>query len=204
MAQPKPSPIFTEAVAKLEGSADTPVRAKVTGYLVKQVYQDGAMVQPGELLFLIDPKPYHAELDTAQVSVSMTETNSAYIRITSPVAGIAERAMPGLGDVISPGMTLTTVDTVDPIKAVVTLPRKVYLEQEDTIAQALAISPGSRPETLDLTLADGSLYRHQGKWDSVDARAPGSIEPVTVSALFANPDLALRPGQYVKISEENR
>jgi RND family efflux transporter MFP subunit len=45
------------------------VRARVTGYLEKVNFQDGATVKKGELLFVIDRRPYKAALDQAQAAL---------------------------------------------------------------------------------------------------------------------------------------
>jgi membrane fusion protein, multidrug efflux system len=44
------------------------MRARVTGYLDKINFQDGAMVKQGEVLFVIDRRPYKAALDQAQAA----------------------------------------------------------------------------------------------------------------------------------------
>lgn len=53
------------------------VRARVTGYLDKVNFQDGAFVKKGDVLFVIDQRPYQAALDQARA----TET-SAKARVT--------------------------------------------------------------------------------------------------------------------------
>jgi RND family efflux transporter MFP subunit len=45
------------------------VRARVTGYLEKLNFQDGANVKKGDLLFVIDRRPYKAALDQAQAAL---------------------------------------------------------------------------------------------------------------------------------------
>ncbi len=42
------------------------IRARVSGYLMKVLFQPGMEVQEGDALFEIDPRPYQAELDRAQ------------------------------------------------------------------------------------------------------------------------------------------
>lgn len=46
------------------------VRARVRGHLVKINFQDGQIVQQGDLLFEIDPRPYQATLDAAQAQLA--------------------------------------------------------------------------------------------------------------------------------------
>lgn len=57
----------TDAVDTVE------VRARVTGYLKKVHFEDGATVQEGDPLFQIDPDPYEAELARAGANVSQGE-----------------------------------------------------------------------------------------------------------------------------------
>lgn len=45
------------------------VRARVTGYLDKVNFTDGATVKKGDLLFVIDRRPYRAALDQAQAAL---------------------------------------------------------------------------------------------------------------------------------------
>jgi RND family efflux transporter MFP subunit len=59
-------PIYAEWIGTLDGLVNADVRAQVTGYLLKQGYQEGSYVKQGQLLFQIDPRPFQAALDQAQ------------------------------------------------------------------------------------------------------------------------------------------
>jgi RND family efflux transporter MFP subunit len=59
-------PIYAEWIGTLDGLVNADVRAQVTGYLLKQGYQEGAFVKQGQLLFQIDPRPFQAALDQAE------------------------------------------------------------------------------------------------------------------------------------------
>ena len=59
-------PVIHEWIGTLDGLVNADVRAEVTGYLLKQGYQEGAFVKQGQLLFQIDPRPFQAALDQAQ------------------------------------------------------------------------------------------------------------------------------------------
>lgn len=49
------------------------IRARVSGYLEAVKYREGAMVEKGDLLYIIDPRPYQATLDAATAQVAMAE-----------------------------------------------------------------------------------------------------------------------------------
>jgi RND family efflux transporter MFP subunit len=59
-------PIYGEWIGTLDGFTNADVRAQVTGYLLRQGYQEGAFVKKGQLLFEIDPRPFQAALDQAE------------------------------------------------------------------------------------------------------------------------------------------
>lgn len=62
----KDVPIVKEWVATLDGNVNAQIRAQVQGYLMRRVYQEGAIVRKGEPLFEIDARPFQAALDQAK------------------------------------------------------------------------------------------------------------------------------------------
>jgi RND family efflux transporter MFP subunit len=244
-------PIFSEAIATLNGSTNTQIHSQVSGYLLQQAYQEGSVVKAGDLLFQIDPKPFQADLDkaeatlankqaqfqrtkqdldrytalvksgavsqqeyqsevqnnlsaqadvnAAQASVVTAKINLGYTKITSPIPGVAGTAIPGVGDLISPSMTLTTVSTVDPIQAEFTFPEQFYLDNAERIAKVSAVPLQDRPEGIELILADGTPYPKKGRFYYVNRQIQTSTGAITAYALFPNPDRVLRPGQYAKV-----
>jgi RND family efflux transporter MFP subunit len=64
--QQRDVPIYGEWIGTLDGLTNADVRAQVTGYIMKQGYQEGAFVKKGQLLFEIDPRPFQAALDQAE------------------------------------------------------------------------------------------------------------------------------------------
>jgi multidrug efflux system membrane fusion protein len=57
----------TDAIPKVE------IRARVTGYLEKVYFKDGDDVKEGDLMFVIDPRLYKADLERATSTVSQNE-----------------------------------------------------------------------------------------------------------------------------------
>jgi membrane fusion protein, multidrug efflux system len=55
---------------RLQAVKRVEVRARVSGYLQSVHFKDGAMVKRGELLFVIDPRPYQAALDEANAQLT--------------------------------------------------------------------------------------------------------------------------------------
>jgi multidrug efflux system membrane fusion protein len=50
------------------------IRARVNGYLDSIHFKDGADVEKGQLLFVIDQRPYRAELDRAEADLAQAQT----------------------------------------------------------------------------------------------------------------------------------
>jgi membrane fusion protein (multidrug efflux system) len=53
-------------VATLDGYVNAQIQPQVSGYMIKQDYREGSVVQSGEVLFEIDPRPFQATLDQAE------------------------------------------------------------------------------------------------------------------------------------------
>lgn len=62
-----------ESTARVEGSREVEVRARVSGILLRRAYDEGRPVAKGQLLFEIDPAPYRAEVQTARALVAEAE-----------------------------------------------------------------------------------------------------------------------------------
>lgn len=59
-------PVTFEFVGQTESSQQVEIRARVNGFLEKRVYTEGSFVKPGQVLFLMDKKPFEADLQAAK------------------------------------------------------------------------------------------------------------------------------------------
>jgi multidrug efflux system membrane fusion protein len=59
---------------RIEAVDSVEVRARVSGYLESVNFKDGAEVKEGDLLFVIDPRPYQAELDRVEADLLQART----------------------------------------------------------------------------------------------------------------------------------
>lgn len=71
---------WDDYVGRFEASQAVEVRPRVSGQLVGIHFRDGDIVQRGQLLFTIDPRPFTAALDQAQAQVASASTALALAR----------------------------------------------------------------------------------------------------------------------------
>ena len=67
------TPIYSDWVATLDGYVNAQIQPRVSGYIVKQNYSEGAQVRTGDVLFEIDPRPFIATLDQAKARLAQAE-----------------------------------------------------------------------------------------------------------------------------------
>ncbi len=91
-APPPPSVVVSKPLAKrivdwddfvgrFEAINSVDVRPRVSGYLQSINFVDGQMVQKGQLLFVIDPRPYQAALDQAKGQLAHAEATLANAKV---------------------------------------------------------------------------------------------------------------------------
>ena len=91
---PRDVPAVFEYVAQTQSSRQVNIQARVDGFLDKRVYTEGSIVKDGQVLFLMDKKPFQAQVDAAKARVSKAQ---AALRRGQgePRAGEAARAGEG-------------------------------------------------------------------------------------------------------------
>jgi membrane fusion protein (multidrug efflux system) len=50
--------LYREWIGTLDGYVNAEIRPQVSGYLIKQTYQEGGVVRKGDVLFEINPLPF--------------------------------------------------------------------------------------------------------------------------------------------------
>ena len=68
---------YQEYTGNTAAVSSVDIRARVSGYLNKVSFTEGAIVKAGDLLFVIDPRPYQAALDQAQANVEQAKAQLA-------------------------------------------------------------------------------------------------------------------------------
>lgn len=133
--------------------------------------------------------------DVAQAALRQAQLNLSWTTVTAPVDGVTGRAEKSVGNLITTGTDslLTTVYQNDPMWV-----RFSLAESE------AAKLPGGRltPNTVtgvELVLADGSVYPHQGKLNFLASSIDTTLGTQQLRAEFSNKDGQLLPGQFVRV-----
>jgi membrane fusion protein (multidrug efflux system) len=133
-----------------------------------------------------------AGIAAAAAAAENAKVNLGFTRLTSPIDGIAGAATTQVGNLVGPaGSPVTTVSTLDPIKANFTVSEQEYL--------SLARADALHKLELKLALADGSLHAQPGRFSFADRQVDPATGAIQLTGLFPNPGNTLRPGQYAKV-----
>jgi membrane fusion protein (multidrug efflux system) len=141
-----------------------------------------------------------AAVQSARAAAERAEIELGFTEIRAPIAGIVGVAQRQLGDFVSPSdpTPLTTLSQIDPIQVEFPLSEREYLRFAPAFQEAL--SQGRfREGTLEIVLADGSVYPHRGTGYPAGREIDPRTGTITVKGVFPNPEQLLRPGQYARI-----
>lgn len=98
----KDVPVSGEYVAQTQSSRLVNIQARVSGFLDKRVYTEGTMVKEGQTLFLMDQKPFKAQLDQYQAAlarqVAAMETAKANLARVKPLVALDALSQKDLDD----------------------------------------------------------------------------------------------------------
>jgi membrane fusion protein (multidrug efflux system) len=135
-----------------------------------------------------------AAVESAQAAVDAASVNTGFTHLTSPIDGIVGMAQVQVGNLVNPGSgVITTVSTLDPIKANFTVGEQEYL----TLTRG-GVNDLTKLQ-LELILTDGNTWPHKGKFSFVDRQVSPSTGAIQLTGLFPNPGNRLRPGQYGRV-----
>jgi RND family efflux transporter MFP subunit len=142
-----------------------------------------------------------AAVDSARAAVEKAQLNLDWTQVKSPIDGIAGIAVAQIGDLVSENTLLTTVSQVDPIRVSFPISEQEYLRYAHLIdlGGQKSRSPEAGPGTMQLILADGSVYPERGRATIANREVDVKTGTMTIVALFPNPRSIVRPGQYAKV-----
>jgi RND family efflux transporter MFP subunit len=134
-----------------------------------------------------------AFVTAAAAAVETAKVNLGFTKLESPIDGIAGVASTQVGNLVGPSTNaVTTVSTLDPIKANFTVNEQEYLSltRHDATMSNLA---------LELILSDGTVHPYKGRFSFADREVNSSTGAIQLTGLFPNPGNRLRPGLYGRV-----
>ncbi|WP_027697036.1 efflux RND transporter periplasmic adaptor subunit [Vibrio litoralis] len=79
----KPTTMYSELPARVVATRVSEVRPQVTGILQKRLFEEGQLVEQGDLLYQIDPAPYQANVNSAQAALAKAKADEAVLKKTA-------------------------------------------------------------------------------------------------------------------------
>ena len=147
----------------------------------------------------------NASVQAVAAAVETAELNLSFTKLTSPIDGLVGTALQQVGALVNPGSgPITTVSTIDPIKAYFTASEAEYLDFHRRYSTPGTLDAARRGLRLELILTDGTVYPHIGTYSFADRQVSQGTGAIRLAGLFPNPDNLLRPGQYGRIRTSTR
>src|SRR5579859_958393 len=141
-----------------------------------------------------------AGVASAKAEVEQAQLNLGFTKIVSPIDGVPSFAKAQIGDLVGQGSgELTTVSTIDPIKAYFSVTEQEYINFTRLFTTDTARSEQIKHIEAELILPDGMAYPLKGKVVAIDRSVGITTGALRVQALFPNPNNALRPGQFARV-----
>jgi membrane fusion protein (multidrug efflux system) len=137
---------------------------------------------------------------SAKAQVEQAQLNLDFTRVVSPIDGIASIAKGQIGDLVGPATgELTTVSTIDPIKAYYNVTEQAYINFARLFLKEIDREARLKQLEIQLILSDGSVYPQIGRIYAPDRQIGPTTGALRLEAIFPNPDLTLRPGEFVRV-----
>lgn len=76
---PHTTPLSVDIVGEIRAVQEVELRPRVSGQVIRQAFKPGQRVKSGELLFVIDPRPYDEAIITARANLAEAQANLARI-----------------------------------------------------------------------------------------------------------------------------
>lgn len=217
-----------EALGNARANESVDISSKTSNVVTAVRFGDGQRVSRGQVLVQLDDAQTRADVAAAEAAVAESErlynrsrelmatealskaqfdqleatlkANRARLAaaqarledtvIRAPFAGRVGLRRVSVGTLISPGDVITTLDDTSVIKLDFTVPENFLA----TLREGLAVR-ATAPAFSGRSFA--------GKVSSIDSRVDVNTRAVTVRALLANEDGALRPGMFLNVTLAN-
>ena len=133
-------PIRNEHVGTLVAVKSVDIRARVEGFLAKRDFEDGSDVQEGQLLFVIDQRPFQAALDQSRAELARDEASLSASRaqLAQAEANLSKAEAQLVGDEANLAYAREQVERYRPLAAREFVTREAFDQTETQARNAAA------------------------------------------------------------------
>lgn len=144
-------------------------------------------------------KAYEATVLAAKAQVQQAQLNLAWTKVYSPISGIAGTAVSQVGDLVGMTTKMTTVSTVDPIRAYFSISESAYLQAASKISEIVRGEKHRGGNPIEFIQANGETYPQKGRITLVNREISAQTGTIQLAAEFPNRDAILRPGGFGRV-----
>ena len=182
-------PVYLTGLGTVQGFNTVQVRTRVDGQIDKIAFTEGQIVNQGDLLVEIDPRPYQAAFDQAKAKKAQDEANLAN-------ANLDLQRYTKLGEFATRQQTDTQRSTVAQLTAQIEPITVIFTAPEDQLPYITEGQAAGALKVIALT-TDGKKTLAEGKLAVVNNQVDTTSGTIRLKAVFDNKDHALWPGQSV-------
>lgn len=141
-----------------------------------------------------------AAVFSAKAKVEEAQINLGYTTITSPVTGVASRALQRQGayvNSLAESANLTYVAALDPIWVNFSISQNQMARFQELADKKIVVAPKDENFDVELVMPNGAIFPRRGKIGFADPSFSPDTGSFMVRAVIPNPKSELRPGMFV-------
>ena len=189
---------YNMALANVNAAKVGVETAELTAVNKTNLYEKGIISEYEKKLADNQLSSAKAQLEQAEARLQTAKINLDYSYIKSPNDGVVGSIPFSVGSLVGPTTqtALTTVSQIDIVSADFSINEKLmlYYTQKGGVKDILKFMP-----EVELKLADGTMYEHKGKIESVAGAIDTKTGAANMKANFPNPAMVLRSGATATI-----
>lgn len=163
-------------------------RAKAEAEAARIEYENTKLLAEKQVVSQNELLLAKAKLDRANAEVALSETHRRLTTINAPFDGVMGLLQVRAGSLLEEGELLTTLSDNSTMWVYFNVTEAEYLDYK-------ARSGGQTPAKVDLIMANGKLFPHQGTVETTAADFNNETGTIAFRATFPNPDGLLRHGE---------
>lgn len=140
-----------------------------------------------------------ASVETQQAAIEQAKLDLDYATVRSPISGVIGTRQQDIGSYVGPegDFHLATVRKVDPLYVRYSVSERDLLRWQRMTEEGQVNDIAVEDLEVEIVLPDGRSFPHIGRIDYVDVAIDPSTGTALVRSRVPNPELSLRPGQFV-------